>query len=133
MFQKYSSEGLSNPRMTFEEFAASSFFERELEGARQRGAEHKRVLKERAKRKAEASTPTGRLCRFCHLPLKQGPDSPHIHTGFPGVSGKYIYCPSKVLSIYRTQGMTKELTWMEFQRSAFYEAERDRWVNERDK
>lgn len=25
----------------------------------------------------------GRLYRFCHMDLKQGPNSPHIHTGFP--------------------------------------------------
>ncbi|XP_051794347.1 uncharacterized protein LOC110946501 [Acanthochromis polyacanthus] len=131
--QKYSSEGLTNPRMTFEEFSASPFFERELEGARDRGDEWKRVKSEREKKKVEAKTPTGRCCRFCHIPLKQGPGSPHIHTGFPGVPGKYIYCPSKVFSVYRSQGMTKELTWREFQRSAFYEVERDRWVNEKEK
>ncbi len=43
-------------------------------------------------RRAEESPAPGRKCRFCKLELRQGPNSPHIHTGFPGVPGKYIYC-----------------------------------------
>ncbi|XP_056267292.1 uncharacterized protein LOC130191663 [Pseudoliparis swirei] len=58
---------------------------------------------------------------FCGMGLKQGPNSPHIHTGFPEVAGKYVYCPAKVLSLYRDQGMEKEMTWREFQASDFYE------------
>jgi len=67
------------------------------------------------------------------MELKQGLNSPHIHTGFPGVPGKYIYCPSKVFSIYKGQGMDKEMTWKEFQDSAFYEMEKQRWVTEKGK
>ena len=133
VFNTYASEGLTNPRMSFQEFSATSFFERELEAAKQRGAEWRRVAEERAKKRAAVQLPTGRLCRFCHQPLKQGPGSPHIHAGFPGVPGKYIYCPSKVFSLYKAQGMVKEMTWMEFQQSDFYETERDRWVAEKRK
>ncbi|KAJ8337534.1 hypothetical protein SKAU_G00365000 [Synaphobranchus kaupii] len=124
--------GQPKSRMSFEDFAATPFFERELEAAKQRGAEWKRVAEER-KRKSAVQLPTGRLCRFCHQPLKQGPNSPHIHTCFPGVPGKYIYCPSRVFSLYKAQGMVKEMTWMEFQQSDFYEAERDRWAAEKRK
>ncbi|XP_035851095.1 uncharacterized protein LOC116040340 [Sander lucioperca] len=133
VFKTYADEGLTNTRMSFEDFAASPFFVRELEGARQRGAEWRRVAEERAKRKSAVQLPTGRLCRFCHQPLKQGPDSPHTHDSFPGVPGKYIYCPSRVFSLYKTQGMGKEMTWGEFKLSDFYEAERDRWVAEKKK
>uniref|UniRef100_A0A8C9X7F1 SUEL-type lectin domain-containing protein n=1 Tax=Sander lucioperca TaxID=283035 RepID=A0A8C9X7F1_SANLU len=76
---------------------------------------------ERAKRKSAVQLPTGCLCRFCHQPLKQGPDSPHIHDSFPGVPGKYIYCPSRVFSLYKAQGMGKEMTWGEFKLSDLYE------------
>ncbi len=48
------------------------------------------------------------LCRFCKMELKQGPNSPHIHTGFPGVAGKYVHCLAKVFSIYQPQGMQKD-------------------------
>ncbi|KAI4799349.1 hypothetical protein KUCAC02_016981 [Chaenocephalus aceratus] len=77
--------------------------------------------------------PTGRLCRFCHQPLKQGPNSPHTHAYFPGVPGKYIYCPSRVFSLYNAQGMEKEMTWPDFQQSDFYDAERDRWIADKRK
>ena len=130
VFQTYAGEGLTNPRMTFEDFAATPFFQRELEASKQRGAENKRVTEERKKLKSEQHS-FGRLCRFCHQPLKQGPTSPHIHTTFPGVSGKYIYCPARMLSLYRTQGMTAEMTWREFQQSPYYGAEKQRWTEEK--
>ncbi|KAM3621622.1 uncharacterized protein V6R79_013761 [Siganus canaliculatus] len=133
VYKTYAAEGLTNQRMTFEEFAASPFFAKELEAAKQRGAEWKRVSEERAKRKSAVPLPTGRLCRFCHQPLKQGPNSPHIHSYFPDLPGKYIYCPSRVFSLYREQGMDKELTWREFQQSRFFEAERERWAGEKRK
>ncbi|XP_053098219.1 uncharacterized protein LOC117599779 [Pangasianodon hypophthalmus] len=133
VFDTYSAEGLTNPRMPFEDFADTPFFQRELEASKQRGAERKRVIEERGKRKSLVEHPSGRLCRFCHQPLKQGPNSPHIHTGFPGVAGKYIYCPAKVLSLYQAQGMNAQMTWTEFQQSPFYEAERQRWIVEKKK
>ncbi len=105
--------------MPFADFAETPFFKRE---ARQ-------VMEERRKRKTMEQHPTGRLCRFCHKPLKQGPESPHIHTGFPGVAGKYVYCPARVFSLYQTEGMT----WGEFCQSSFYEAERKRWAAEKGK
>ncbi|KAI4790902.1 hypothetical protein KUCAC02_034323 [Chaenocephalus aceratus] len=77
--------------------------------------------------------PTGHLCRFCHQPLKQGPNSPHTHAYFPGVPGKYVYCPSRVFSLYNAQGMEKEMTWPDFQQSDFYDAERDRWIADKRK
>ncbi|XP_049446951.1 uncharacterized protein LOC125897598 [Epinephelus fuscoguttatus] len=133
VFNTYAAEGLTDPRMSFQDFAASPFFERELEAAKQRSAEWRKVAEERAKRKSEVQLPKGRLCRFCHRPLKQGPDSPHIHTSFPGVPGKYIYCPSRVFSLYKEQGMVRKMSWRDFQQSAFFTAERDRWVAEKRK
>ncbi|KAK7133574.1 hypothetical protein R3I94_015453 [Phoxinus phoxinus] len=133
VFDTYSAEGLTNPRMPFEDFAETPFFQRELEASKRRGAEMKRVNEERSKRKSVVEHPTGRLCRFCHLPLKQGPNSPHIHAGFPGVAGKYIYCPAKVFSLYQAQGMSAEMSWRDFQQSPFYEAEKQRWVEEKKK
>ncbi|KAL7388403.1 hypothetical protein ABVT39_013076 [Epinephelus coioides] len=133
VFNTYAAEGLTDPRMSFQDFAASPFFERELEAAKQRSAEWRKVAEERAKRKSEVQLPKGRLCRFCHRPLKQGPDSPHIHTSFPGVPGKYIYCPSRVFSLYKEQGMVRKMSWRDFQQSAFFMAERDRWVAEKRK
>lgn len=124
--QTYAAEGLSDPQMPFEEFARTEFFQRELDATKKRVAD-----KSEKKRKRPEPQQTGRLCRFCRLELKQGPNSPHVHTGFPGVAGKYIYCPSKVYSIYRDKGMAKEMNWDEFQRSPFYEAERKRWVEDR--
>lgn len=38
------------------------------------------------------------------MDLKQGPNSPHIHTGFPGVAGKYVYCPTKIFFYLPTSG-----------------------------
>ncbi len=32
-----------------------------------------------------------RLCRFIKIELKQGPNSPHMHTGFPRIAGKYVH------------------------------------------
>ncbi|KAI4790903.1 hypothetical protein KUCAC02_034324, partial [Chaenocephalus aceratus] len=52
---------------------------------------------------------------FYHQPLKQGPNSPHTYAYFPGVPGKYVYCPSRVFSLYNAQGMEKEMTWPDFQ------------------
>ncbi|GLD53021.1 uncharacterized protein AKAME5_000583300 [Lates japonicus] len=49
--------------------------EQELEAARKRGAEWKKVAEERAKRKSTVQLPAGHLCKFCHQPLKQGPDN----------------------------------------------------------
>ncbi|KAF3849999.1 hypothetical protein F7725_019718 [Dissostichus mawsoni] len=60
------------------------------------------------------------------MELKPGPNSPHIHTGFPGVAGKYVYCPANVLSLYRDQGMEKQMTWKNLKESVFYEAEKKR-------
>ncbi|CAL8369051.1 unnamed protein product [Boreogadus saida] len=74
---------------------------REIEAVEERSAACKKVA-ERTKRKSALQFPTGRLFRFCHQPLK-------------------------VLSLYKD----KELTWMEFQQSDFFEAERDRWVSEK--
>jgi hypothetical protein len=127
----YGDEGLKDPRMSFVDFAASPFFARELEAVKERSAAWKKVAEERTKRKSAVQLPTGRLCRFCHQPLKQGPVSPHVHACFPDIPGKYIYCPSRVLSLYKDKGMVKEMTWMEFQQSDFFEAERVRWVSEK--
>ncbi len=110
VFDTYSAKGLTNPGMPFEDFAGTSFFQRELEASKQRGAERKRVTEERSKRKSAVEHPTGRLCRFYHLPLKQGSNSPQIHIVFPGVAGKYIYCPAKVFSLYQAQGMSAEMS-----------------------
>ncbi len=90
VFDTYSAEGLTNPRMPFEDFAGTSFFQRELEASKQRGAERKRVTEERSKRKSAVENPTGRLCRFCNLPLKQGPNSPSYSYCFPW-SGRQIH------------------------------------------
>lgn len=128
VFKTYSGEGLTNPRMPFQDFMETEFFQRELEITKKRVEE-----KGQLKRKRSDTRHTGRLCRFCKMELKQGLNSPHIHTGFPGVPGKYIYCPSKVFSIYKGQGMVKEMTWKEFQDSAFYEVEKQRWVAEKGK
>ncbi|KAI4810182.1 hypothetical protein KUCAC02_019023, partial [Chaenocephalus aceratus] len=49
------------------------------------------------------------------------------------VPGKYIYCPSRVFSLYNAQGMEKEMTWPDFQQSDFYDAERDRWIADKRK
>ncbi len=106
----------------------TEFFQRELEATKKRVEE--KMLK---KRKRPDIQQAGRLCRFCHMVLKQGPNRPHIHTGFPGVAGKYIYCPSKVYSLYQDKGMAKEIKWNEFQNSPYFEAERQRWVEERKK
>ncbi|KAI7808659.1 hypothetical protein IRJ41_010758 [Triplophysa rosa] len=114
VFQSYAAEGLSNPKMQFEEFAGTEFFQRELEATKKRVEE-----KMQKKRKKTEYQYAGRLCRFCHMGLKQGPNSPHIHTGFPGVAGKYIYCPSKVYSLYRDKGMAKDMSWIEFQQSPY--------------
>lgn len=128
VFKAYSAEGLTNPRMAFEEFAQTDFFQRELQLTKRRVED-----KAEKKRKLSDPQPQGRICRFCRTELKQGPNSKHIHTGFPGVAGKYIYCPAKVLDLYKDRGMTKEMTWKEFQDSSFYGMEKDRWTAERKK
>uniref|UniRef100_A0A1A7WYD0 DUF6729 domain-containing protein n=3 Tax=Iconisemion striatum TaxID=60296 RepID=A0A1A7WYD0_9TELE len=125
--ETYAAEGLANTKMSFEEFSTTEFFQRELQATKLR------VEEKSQKRKRVKTEPKGRVCRFCHKELKQGPNSPHIHTGFPGVPGKYIYCPSKVFLSYKPQGMTKEMSWKEFCMSPFYEAEKLRWVAERKK
>ncbi|KAJ8364725.1 hypothetical protein SKAU_G00135560 [Synaphobranchus kaupii] len=132
VFKTYAAEGLTDPRMSFQDFAATAFFQRELDSVKQRGAEWKRVKEERTKRKSAGPQPSRPRCRFCHMPLKQG-SGPHVHTYFPGVAGKYVYCPSRVLSLYKPQGMQKEMSWREFQQSAFYEAEKQRWTVEKGK
>lgn len=116
--------------MSIEDFVASLFFERELEAAKERGEEGRSVEEERAKRKSSVQLPTGQLCRFCHQSLKQGPESLHILTGFPGLLGKYIYCPSKGFFLYKAQGMVKEMTRGDFQKSPFYQTGRDKWAAE---
>lgn len=128
VFKAYSAEGLTNPLMAFEEFAQTDFFQRELQLTKNRVEE-----KAEKKRKLSESPPQGRLCRFCRTELRQGPNSKHIHTGFPGVAGKYIYCPAKVLALYKDRGMMTEMTWREFQASSFYGMEKERWTAERKK
>ncbi|XP_072242686.1 uncharacterized protein [Leuresthes tenuis] len=122
----YAAEGLSNPKMSFEDFSSTQFFQRELEDTKKRVEE-----KTDKKRKRPDSQQPGRLCRFCRMVLKQGPDSPHIHTSFPGLAGKYIYCPSKVHALYQHKGMTKEMSWKDFCKSPFFEEEKQRWVQEK--
>ncbi|KAF7223217.1 uncharacterized protein [Nothobranchius furzeri] len=131
--QTYAPEGLTDPWMPFVDFANSPFFMRELEAAKLCSTETQQVMEERKKRKAKEEHPTGRLCRFCHKPIQQGQDSPHVHTGFAGVSGKYIHCPSKVFSLYKAEGMTEEMTWRQFCQSSFYETEKKRWAAEKQK
>ncbi len=61
------------------------FFQSELEDTKKRVEEKGQQTCERPE--------TGHvspLCRFCKVELKQGPNSPHIHTGFPGVAGNYV-------------------------------------------
>lgn len=125
--QAYSAEGLTDSEMSFENFAQIDF-QRELKLT-------KRRVEDRAEKKRKLQNPQhqGRLCRFCRTELKQGPNSRHIHTGFPGVAGKYIYCPAKVLNLYNDRGMTEEMKWREFQSSAFYDMERERWAAEKQK
>ncbi|KAJ8375214.1 hypothetical protein SKAU_G00057940 [Synaphobranchus kaupii] len=105
------------PRMPFSDFVDIPFFQRELEASKQRGAERKRVTGERGKRKSVEVQPAGRLCRFCHQPLKQGPNSPHIHTYFPGVAGKYIYCPAKTVG-WAEPSVTQMGGWAVFSEAA---------------
>ncbi|KAL1268446.1 hypothetical protein QQF64_033809 [Cirrhinus molitorella] len=130
VFTTYSAEGLTNQRMPFQDFMETEFFQREPEATKKRVEEKGQ---QKRKRSDTQPQPTGRLCRFCKMELKKGPNSPHVHTGFPGVSGKYIYCPAKVFFIYKDQGMDKELTWKDFKDSAFYEAEKQRWIAEKGK
>ena len=132
VYKAYGSEGLTNPRMPFKDFAMTKFFQQELENTKKR-VEERGMQKRKRSESASQQQPTGRMCRFCHKPLKQGPNSPHVHTGFPGVVGKYIYCPEKVLSLYKDQGMDKEMTWREFTESPFYKMEKQRWESEKGK
>ena len=124
----YAAEGLSDPKMSFENFSSTPFFQRELEDTKKRVED-----KTDKKRKRPDSQQPGRHCRFCHVLLKQGPDSPHIHTSFPGLAGKYIYCPSRVHALYQHKGMNKEMSWKDFCMSPFFELERIRWVQEKKK
>ncbi|XP_034074491.1 uncharacterized protein LOC117547780 isoform X2 [Gymnodraco acuticeps] len=119
VFKTYGAEGLTDPKMPFGDFAETAFFPRELEAMKQRVEARVQL-----KRKNTEPEHKGRKCGFCREELKQGPNSPHIHTGFPGVAGKYVYCPAKVLSLYRDQGMEKQMTWKNFKESVFYEAEK---------
>ncbi|KAK1883027.1 DNA-directed RNA polymerase subunit beta' [Dissostichus eleginoides] len=132
VFKTYAKEGLKDTRMSFENFAATPFFERELEAARQRGQSGERLQRREGRGRQQCSCQQA-VSAGCHQPLKQGPNSPHTHASFPGVPGKYIYCPSRVFSLYNAQGMEKELTWREFQLSDFYDAERDRWIADKRK
>ncbi|KAJ8353225.1 hypothetical protein SKAU_G00207920 [Synaphobranchus kaupii] len=127
VYNTYKGEGLTNPQMSFVDFMQTPFFQREMDAMKLR------VQEKRLKRTSAEKVQKGRLCRFCHKELKQGPNSPHIHTGFPGVAGKYIYCPAKVFSEYEQQGMAREMTWREFQASTFYEKEKQRWLAEKGK
>ncbi|XP_054646842.1 uncharacterized protein LOC129189298 isoform X2 [Dunckerocampus dactyliophorus] len=122
VFETYRAEGLTCSKMPLKDFVKTDFFQRELDATKKRVEE-----KQQKKRKREEFTTPRRKCRFCKMELRQGPNSPHIHTGFPGLPGKYIYCPAKVFSIYRQQGMEKEMSWREFQDSPFYEKEKQRW------
>ena len=131
VFKAYGAEGLTNPKMPFNDFAQTEFFQQELDATKKRVED--RGQQKRKRTTTEESQPTGRKCRFCRMELKQGPNSPHIHTGFPGVAAKYIYCPAKVFSIYKDQGMEKEMTWKEFQESAFYKSEKLKWEVENGK
>lgn len=103
--------------MPFKDFVATEFFQRELEATKQRVEE-----RQQQKKKREESPAPVRKCRFCKLELQQGPNSPHIHTSFPGLPRKCICCPAEVFSLYREQGM--EMSWREFQESHFYEKEK---------
>ncbi|KAI4787682.1 hypothetical protein KUCAC02_036313, partial [Chaenocephalus aceratus] len=94
VFKTYGAEGLTDPKMPFGDFAETAFFQRDLEAMKQRVEARVQL-----KRKNTEPEHKGRKCGFCRKELKQGPNSPHIHTGFPGVAGKYVYCPAKVLSI----------------------------------
>ncbi len=80
VFNAYSDEGLTNPRMPFQDFMEMEFFERELEATKKQVEE-----KGQKKCKRPETEHVSRLCRFCKLELKQGPNSPHIHKGFPMV------------------------------------------------
>lgn len=91
----------------------------------------RRLADLRGKRRAAEQQPTGRLCKFCRKPIKQGPESPHVYHAFRGVAGRYIYCPARVLSLYKEEGMVAEMTWGSFQQSDFYKAEKKRWAQEK--
>lgn len=81
------------------------------------------------------TTPTTNSPPLQILPLgtETGTKQPSHSHGLPW-SGREIHlCPSKVYSLYRDKGMAKEMSWPEFQQSPFYEAERQRTVEERKK
>ncbi|KAI3357221.1 hypothetical protein L3Q82_015678, partial [Scortum barcoo] len=86
----------------------------------------KKKVEERGqqKRKRTDSQETGCKCRFCKLELKQGPDSPHIYSGIPGVAGKYIYCPAKSVLLIQRSGDGEGNDVEKSQESAFYEMEK---------
>lgn len=80
VYKSYAAEGLSNAKMPFEEFRATEFFQRELEAT-------KKWVEEKPAKKSKR--PDSQIAG--HMELRQGPNSPHVYTGFPGVPGKYIY------------------------------------------
>ncbi|KAI3368408.1 hypothetical protein L3Q82_008112 [Scortum barcoo] len=86
----YSAECLTNTNLALKDFVETELLQEELEAT-------KKKVEERGqqKRKRADCQEMVRKCRFCKLELKQGPDSPHIHSGIPGVAGKYIYFPAK--------------------------------------
>ncbi|XP_028995810.1 uncharacterized protein LOC114848997 [Betta splendens] len=134
VFKTYAAEGLTNPAMPFADFAKTDFFQRELDATKKKVEEKGQQKRKRTEPEPPLASPsTGRRCGFCRKELKQGPNSPHIHTGFPGIAGKYIYCPAKVLSLYEDKGMEREMTWKEFQASPFFNMERERWAVEKGK
>ncbi|XP_037104898.1 uncharacterized protein LOC119121442 isoform X2 [Syngnathus acus] len=118
----------NTPEQFFEQFLESEYFQKEMEEAWCQ-------VKKKAgkKRKRKQTWLMGRLCCFCRHPLKEGPKSPHVHTTFPGHAGKYIYCPSKVYNLYKDKGMDKEMNWVEFQASPFYDTEWQRWIDSLDR
>ncbi|XP_029026750.1 uncharacterized protein LOC114867838 [Betta splendens] len=132
VFKAYAAEGLTNPKMPFADFAKTDFFQRELDTTKRKVEEKGQQKRKRTEPEPPPEPPsTGRKCGFCRKELKQGPNSPHIHTGFPGIGGKYIYCPAKVHSLFKDKGMEREMTWREFQASPFYNMERERWAAEK--
>ncbi|KAF3840661.1 hypothetical protein F7725_006523 [Dissostichus mawsoni] len=128
VFKTYAKEGLKDTRMSFENFAATPFFERELEAARQRGAEWRKVAEERGREGSSAAANRPSL-QVLSPTTEAGSQQP----SYPCILPRYIYCLSRVFSLYNAQGMEKELTWREFQLSDFYDAERDRWIADKRK
>ena len=93
-------EGLTNHRMPFKNFVDTEFFQRE-----------KRVEDKQKQKRKESPAPE-RKCRFWKQELRQGPKSPHIHTGFSGYQGNTS--TAEVFSLYREQGLEREKSWESF-------------------